>query len=578
MYLYFNKKGILTTILKRNEVPRQNNVLNFKIAFDEDFNINNDKTVYISFKTARQKSFEVENTIAGNNVPYNEIFTKISENEMTFDLVEGKTYTIYEYNDTNKLATNFYGKTEILIVVKNTNGVELFQGKFNIFVEKTVGDANPNITLTQYEEIMRNFNEYTNQYNNFQKHIVDKLDENYVHVSKEQRTNILNHIDDNDENEKHITQKQKDEIFNHINDDDTKKHIDESARTNLYSHLKDKHYLKHITQSQKIAILNHIDDKDEDEKHVTQEQRERIDELKDEYIEKIASKYLDTQLEDVEEALDDLLFGDDSNTETKYFALKSDLDKVTVDFSSRLNELERKVNIFEDWTYQEKISYSNASNVPSNAMTKASVLKYGGNVTNIISKDFEGNVIEIKEIPASLQKEILDIYIDGNRNFVDLEGKKEYINCPSLDFVFFEWKELEYGVFYTSIADKKTSTALKILSDKYNFIGELENLDVDDLVNEEQYIILNTNNYDCFTKGNYFFIRNDDGLTLDELAEEIKTNIYYCTNDCIINDIEVSDDFGDIDVVPNGSIVFEKSSEENNFNVVSYFLSFEEEE
>lgn len=158
MYIYFNKEGVLTTQINHGEVARQGGTLRLYIAFDKDFDLSN-KILDIRFKKPSENYFSNINYFPDSQVPQFKVFEKVKNNEITYDLIEGQTYQVYTWTaDSTVGITDEYGNVSIVVrLFEDTDGnnqtIEkiLMQGTFQLYVEKTYGNAKPQNTINQTE-------------------------------------------------------------------------------------------------------------------------------------------------------------------------------------------------------------------------------------------------------------------------------------------------------------------------------------------------------------------------------------------------------------------------------------------
>ena len=158
MYIYFNKEGVLTTQINHGEVARQGGTLRLYIAFDKDFDLSN-KILDIRFKKPSENYFSNINYFPDSQVPQFKVFEKVKNNEITYDFIEGETYQVYTWTaDSTVGITDEYGNVSIVVrLFEDTDGnnqtIEkiLMQGAFQLYVEKTYGNAKPQTTINQTE-------------------------------------------------------------------------------------------------------------------------------------------------------------------------------------------------------------------------------------------------------------------------------------------------------------------------------------------------------------------------------------------------------------------------------------------
>lgn len=156
MYLYFNKHGTLTTIIPHGEPVRQGSYLNIYVLLDEDFfsskngNINN-YSVNVELIVPDNTLTSVK--IGAEDGPQLLPFSKTSDSEMTYDLVQGRRYWTYHFRFPPSQSTMYAGKIvacvsimeAVLADLGDTESVIekdlLYLGKADIYIEKTFGTA-----------------------------------------------------------------------------------------------------------------------------------------------------------------------------------------------------------------------------------------------------------------------------------------------------------------------------------------------------------------------------------------------------------------------------------------------------
>lgn len=146
MHLYFDKLGILKTIIPHGEIPRQGSTLNIYVCFDEDF-----------FETEEEQNKHNVNidlilpnneVVTKNMVPvkpaYMSLFMPVSSSEVTYDFIPGVEYLTYHFAFEPEQATPIAGRVIANVSIVNTEddtqNTEHF-GRAEIFVEKTFGNA-----------------------------------------------------------------------------------------------------------------------------------------------------------------------------------------------------------------------------------------------------------------------------------------------------------------------------------------------------------------------------------------------------------------------------------------------------
>lgn len=176
MYLYFNKEGILSTIIPHGETVRQGSYLNIYVLLDDDFFVDRGESI-------EQYSVNVElafpnNTIGTvSTIPVNEPkllpFEKLDDSEITYELIDGAQYWTYHFRFTPNQATLYAGKIFAMVSVMQTeltdpdnieSAIEkdlLYYGKADIYVEKVFGIARRMVDESQlhYKNLVIQLNE-----------------------------------------------------------------------------------------------------------------------------------------------------------------------------------------------------------------------------------------------------------------------------------------------------------------------------------------------------------------------------------------------------------------------------------
>ena len=176
MYLYFNKEGILSTIIPHGETVRQGSYLNIYVLLDDDFFVDRGESI-------EQYSVNVElafpnNTIGTvSTIPVNEPkllpFEKLDDSEITYELIDGAQYWTYHFRFTPNQATLYAGKIFAMVSVMQTELIDpdniesaiekdlLYYGKADIYVEKVFGIARRMVDESQlhYKNLVIQLNE-----------------------------------------------------------------------------------------------------------------------------------------------------------------------------------------------------------------------------------------------------------------------------------------------------------------------------------------------------------------------------------------------------------------------------------
>lgn len=156
MYLYFNKEGILETVIPHGETVRQGSYLNIYVLLDDDFFIdrgddigNYSVNVELAFPNNRVGTVKTQPVDEPALVP----FQQLDDSEITYALVDGKEYWTYHFRFTPNQATLYAGKIFAMVSVMQTelsdpDNIEsayetdlLYYGKADIYVEKVFGIA-----------------------------------------------------------------------------------------------------------------------------------------------------------------------------------------------------------------------------------------------------------------------------------------------------------------------------------------------------------------------------------------------------------------------------------------------------
>ncbi|WP_281512130.1 hypothetical protein [Mammaliicoccus vitulinus] len=148
MYLYFNKEGILTTIIPHGEPIRQGSYLNIYVCLDEDFfedeYSRNNSTINIDLILPNGKMGTTK-MVPINNPIEPEQFTKTKDSEITYDLVPNRLYWTYHFRWTPEQSTIYAGKLianiSILKYVNSINEDIQYFGNADLYVEKTFGTS-----------------------------------------------------------------------------------------------------------------------------------------------------------------------------------------------------------------------------------------------------------------------------------------------------------------------------------------------------------------------------------------------------------------------------------------------------
>ena len=168
MYIYFNKSYEATTVIPHGEIVRQGGDLNLYVCFDEELS---NKSIFCSVIH--------NNELIGTRQPLDykgfKEFKKIKDSEITYDLVDGKSYYIYGIKFFPDEATNFYGNIKLTFeIFSNINvnnvgteenpdyevinqGETIATATVTVYVEKTFGYSQPNVNMSpaDFESLKR---------------------------------------------------------------------------------------------------------------------------------------------------------------------------------------------------------------------------------------------------------------------------------------------------------------------------------------------------------------------------------------------------------------------------------------
>ena len=147
MYLYFNKQGVLTTVIPHGEPVRQGSYLNISVCLDLDTFSREDSAKYgcrveLSFPNEKLGTHSIDLDGAEQ-----EEFVKTDDSEITYDLVPGQDYWVYKFRFTPEQSTFNAGKVTANVsfgrynLEQNPSEIEDVQyaGSAEIFIEKTFG-------------------------------------------------------------------------------------------------------------------------------------------------------------------------------------------------------------------------------------------------------------------------------------------------------------------------------------------------------------------------------------------------------------------------------------------------------
>lgn len=177
MYLYFDKLGVLKTIIPHGEIPRQGSTLNLYVCFDEDFfeteEEQNKHNVNVDLILPNNE-IGTKNMLPQDGWPKLKMFMPVSSSEVTYDFVPGVEYLTYHFSFTPEEATALAGKVianiSVVEIIEKENGKleddTIYFGRAEIFVEKTFGNAKltVNEASLHYKNLTKQINKLKNDF------------------------------------------------------------------------------------------------------------------------------------------------------------------------------------------------------------------------------------------------------------------------------------------------------------------------------------------------------------------------------------------------------------------------------
>ena len=158
MWIYFNDKGNLTTVIPHGEAIRQYNPFELYVCFDYDV-INSNLDVSVSFEIDGSfTSTNIDKDIGGVwGSPI--VFEQAYINEVTYDLKPGKKYYCYKLNVGSNITKNFGNLTMLVTTIRNQVTI---QGTSIINVLKTYGNAlSTTLTYSDYSTLLGYIQKYS---------------------------------------------------------------------------------------------------------------------------------------------------------------------------------------------------------------------------------------------------------------------------------------------------------------------------------------------------------------------------------------------------------------------------------
>lgn len=113
MYIYFDKKGTLTTTIPHGETIRQGNDIHLTVCFDKNYDRFR-SNITVRTKMRGEDNWSVAYTFSN---PHIITFKKLFDSEMTYDLQDNTQYVAYDIKLPYATSTNVYGKGKLIINV-----------------------------------------------------------------------------------------------------------------------------------------------------------------------------------------------------------------------------------------------------------------------------------------------------------------------------------------------------------------------------------------------------------------------------------------------------------------------------
>ena len=193
MYLYFDKLGVLKTVIPHGEIPRQGSTLNIYVCLDDDFFESDDDRANHNVNIdliLPNNEVGTKNMLPQPGWPKLKMFMPVSSSEITYDFVPGVEYLTYHFKFEPEQSTAIAGRVianiSIVNIENDDENIEYF-GRTEIFVEKTFGSAKVvvNEASLHYKNLVKQINQLNSKIDNI---MVDSLPSdasfNYVKTKK----------------------------------------------------------------------------------------------------------------------------------------------------------------------------------------------------------------------------------------------------------------------------------------------------------------------------------------------------------------------------------------------------------
>ena len=237
MYLYFNKKGELTTKIPHGEPLRQGNNLNLYVCFPLDFKDEenmNSWSAFVQIIKSDGSTSGVEYYLKNEGV---KVFNKLKDSEITYDLIDGESY--HTFFASIPKVTNLPGDLDLSISLAKNDVVERVETA-TLFVEKTVGLNKPDITIDedQFEILKEEYKKVNQRYDelNSSKVSIVETEENVIYGKEHGEEVTIPYSDADGEHFSVVTRNQDGKIGNistPTKDDEAtnKKYVDDKIKS-----------------------------------------------------------------------------------------------------------------------------------------------------------------------------------------------------------------------------------------------------------------------------------------------------------------------------------------------------------
>ena len=163
IWLFYSKKGNLISKVPNGNSIRQGGSFTLIFAFEDD-NYMEHKNFSVSFQRPGDKNQTISYPF-GETEPIQ--FKKYKPNEITYGLIDGKTYNVYrEVFDPSSGITTKYGSLNVIAKIKSEEDEDLvyYEGAVQLYIEPTYGKSEDNsfISRTESEQLTDLINNIAN--------------------------------------------------------------------------------------------------------------------------------------------------------------------------------------------------------------------------------------------------------------------------------------------------------------------------------------------------------------------------------------------------------------------------------